>query len=178
MGLMDIVKGAGNVLSGGLGGLAESVVDVVAGQFPDKMSEAEKAQLTAKIKEIEHKKEIELMQAWNEQEKGFQQFINEHEGSASDLKALPVLGPIMIFLRGAFRPLMAFGVMITDLCVFSGQWNIAVLAGSALAPQVMSLLWIINICVLTFYFGERAMKNVGPLVERIIEKSILSKDAK
>jgi hypothetical protein len=170
MGFSDLLKDASGILTGGLGGLAESVVDVVSGQFPDKMSEAEKAELTAKIKEIEHKKEIELMQAWNEQEKGFQKFINEHEGSASDLKSIPILGPIMLFLRGAFRPIMAFGVLYTDMMVFSGSWNIAIMAGT-IAPQVMSLLWLINIIILTFYFGERAMKNLAPLIEKVFAKT-------
>ena len=166
MGLMDVVKGAGNILTGGFSGLAETVVNTVAGQFPEKMSESEKKQLEVEIQKLVHQREIETMKAWNEQESNFQNFTKEMEGSVSDLKAIPIIGSIIIFLRGAFRPLMAYGVLYTDIMVFSGSWNIQLMTG-VIAPQVMSLLWVVNLIVLTFYFGERAIKNLSPIIEKM-----------
>ena len=171
---MDIVKGAGGILTGGLGGLAEQVVSVVSGQFPEKMSEAEKAQLTLAIKEIEHKKEIELLQAWNIQEGQFQKFTVEMEGSAKDLLVIPIFGRLIVFLRAALRPIISALTIYADMMIWSGGWNLAVTAG-ANADQAWSLLWMINMLVLSVLFGERAMQNILPLVEKIIEKSVLGK---
>jgi len=173
-GLMDIVKGAGSILTGGLGGLAETVVDVVAGQFPEKMSEAEKAKLTMAIKKIESEKEIEMMKTWNDQEKNFQDYTKEMEGTAKDLLAIPILGHVMVFLRASLRPTISALTIYADMMIWSGSWNLTVTAASN-ADQAWSLLWMVNILVFSTLFGERAMKNILPLVERIIEKSVLGK---
>ena len=130
------------------------------------MSEEEKARLNIEIQKVVHQKEIEMMDKWNEQEKQFQDFTKEMEGTASDLKSIPILGHIMIFLRGSFRPLMAYGTLYTDLMIFSGTWNIQNMAGE-IAQQAMSLLWLINGVVLVFYFGERTVKNLSPIIEKV-----------
>ena len=86
------------------------------------------------------------------------------EGTASDLKAIPVLGNIMLFLRGAQRPIMGFGMIYLDYMLFSDQWVVP--DGD---PWKMKLAFFINVLVLFFLFGERAVKNAAPLVISLLK---------
>lgn len=93
--------------------------------------------------------------------KEFSKRVAELEGTASDLKSLPFIGRIMIFLRGSQRPTWGFGVLYFDFMIFSDQWT--------LIPGTQeSAFWIINFLVLGFLFGERATKNILPLVTQFL----------
>tara|TARA_R110000851_G_scaffold302598_3_gene459449 strand:+ start:4215 stop:4733 length:519 start_codon:yes stop_codon:yes gene_type:complete len=169
MAIEAILSTIGSVFSGGLGDVGGKIVDTIARQFPEKMSEVEKKQMEIEVMKILNEKEVEMLNAWNDQEKSFQEFIINMEGTASDLKQLPVIGRVILFLRGAFRPTMAFGIAYTDLMVFSGSWNLQEVGGEN-TDQVWSLLYIMNFLVIGFYFGERAIKNLQPLIEKIFDK--------
>jgi len=95
----------------------------------------------------------------------FNKRIAEQEGTAKDLLQLPVIGRIMIFFRGAQRPVWGFGVLYFDFQVFSSVWTIP-------AGTMESAFWIINFLVLGFLFGERAVKNVLPLVTQFLASKV------
>ena len=79
------------------------------------------------------------------------------------------LGRIVIFLRGAQRPIWGYFVLVMDIMVFSGRWNLVKLAEqtkTASMVDIQSAFWIINFLVLGFLFGERAVKNVMPLLQK------------
>lgn len=83
--------------------------------------------------------------------------IAQLEGTAADLKAVPILGNVMLMARGAQRPLVGYGTMYLDYMVFSGAWK--------LADGVQNnAFFLINLLVLAFLFGERAIKNLAPLI--------------
>jgi len=169
---MDILKkGLGKlaeVASGGIGGLAADVVEIVKGQFPDKQKQAE---IELKIKDAAHRREIESLKAWNEQERSFQEHTQKMEGTASDLLKIWGLGHFMIFLRGCIRPVWCFVFLYADMKVFSGEWSmIKIASGDAeLAAQLTGMLWLINVLILITVFGERAVKNLMPVIERFFE---------
>lgn len=163
MSFLDTISGVGkSILSVLSGGLSDSIVGAVKDYFPPSMSDKEKLELEIKLKEITHKQEIELLQMLNENEKEFNKRTIDLEGTASDLKAIPVVGAVIIFLRGAFRPLFSYFVFYLDYKVFSHQW--------VLTEQQDSLFWAINILVLGFFFGERAMKNILPIIFQYFNK--------
>lgn len=174
MGLGDIVKGATNLITGGFSGIAEEAFDLVKGRFPEKMSEKEEAELKIDLMKLENDKKVKVLNAWNEQEKNWQDHIKEMEGTAKELLAIPILGHLMVFLRASLRPIISALTIYADLMIWSGSWNLTVTAG-ANADQAWALLWMVNILVFSVLFGERAMKNILPLIERIIEKSVLGK---
>ena len=157
MGLLDSLA---NFLSGGL---ANKVVDTVKDYFPPSMSEKEKAEFELKLKEALHKEEVELLRLQSEAEKNLNERIREYEGTAQDLKSIPIIGTLLIFLRGAFRPLFAYALAYIDFMVFGGQWVIH-------DEQIKSAFWVINFVVIGFYFGERAIKNVLPLAKEFFRK--------
>jgi len=144
--LGDVGKGLLNFVSGGLG---DKIVDTVKGFFPASMSEQEKLEMQLRIKDAAHKQEMELMQLLNESEKEFNKRTIALEGTAKDLKVIPFIGPIIIFLRGAFRPLTSYVVVYMDFMTLSGQWHVS---------DKLTIL------VLGFFFGERAMKNITPII--------------
>ena len=151
--LGDIGKGLLSFVSGGL---SDKIVDTVKDFFPPSMSEQEKIEMQMRIKDAAHKQEVELLQLLNDSEKEFNKRTIDLEGTASDLKSIPFIGAIIIFLRGAFRPLFSYFVFFLDYKVFSHQW--------ILTEQQDSLFWAINILVLGFFFGERAIKNITPII--------------
>lgn len=144
------------------GGFGSSVVDAVKEYYPPSMSEQEKADLDFRIQTAVDSKTIKLQQLANEAQTEFNNRIAEMEGTAKDLKAIPYIGAIMLFLRGCQRPIWGYSTLYIDLMVFSGKW-------SKLTDVQESALWVINLLVLGFLFGERAIKNVTPLIERMIK---------
>ena len=81
--------------------------------------------------------------------------------SAEDLNAIPVLGKLIIFLRGMQRPFWGFGVFYLD-----NRWFFSV--DEFTDRQEITLL-VINLLVLGFLFGERALKNLMPLFTKLLE---------
>lgn len=157
---MSIFSKIGEVLTGNLAG---TIVDTVKDYFPPDMSDEQKAQLNLSLKRLELDKEQEVNKAIAEAERSLNERIEQHEGTAKDLLALPFVGRIIIFARGCQRPVWGFGVMWADVQWFSGQWG-------SLTDQQESTLWVINLLVLGFLFGERAVKNVMPLVSQYMGK--------
>ena len=93
----------------------------------------------------------------------FNQRIKDLEGTAADLRKIPVLGSIILFMRGCLRPIFGFFTLYMDYLVFSGAWIIE--QGSRLE----SAFFAINLLVLGFLFGERAVKNLLPLFDRYLK---------
>ncbi|HEX5130240.1 MAG TPA: hypothetical protein VFV90_10865 [Usitatibacter sp.] len=83
------------------------------------------------------------------------------EGTASDLKVMPILGPVMLLARGAQRPVWGFFTIWLDYQVFSGAWKLA-------DGPVTYAFYLVNLLVLAFLFGERAIKNVAPLITDLL----------
>lgn len=153
-------------LFGGEGGLGSTILKGIESYFPPSMSEKEKAELQMAINNSSREYELKMMEVTKDAEEQFNQRIKDMEGTATDLKTIPVIGHILIFLRGAQRPIWGFSTLYLDLMVFSKQWK--------LTPESMeeSSFFIINLLVLGFLFGERAVKNLAPVIERIVGKFI------
>lgn len=164
----------GKILDFVSGGVGKTIVDTVTARFPARMSEQERRELEAAIVEATRQYELELIRLANEQEKEFNERIRDLEGTASDLTQAGWPGRVVLFLRGLQRPTWGFAVLYMDLMVFSGAWNIT---GSGGAPDatateairanaaildLQSAFWVINLLVLGFLFGERAIKNAMP----------------
>ncbi len=147
-----------STITNALGGsLIKEGFDVVKSYFPPSMSDAEKAQAERAFAEFAHKKELELQAQMNAAEEEFNRRIKEMEGTAADLKGIPVLGPLMLFVRGAQRPAFGIFTLVADYQVFSQAWQ--------LDEQKGAMLFAVNILVLTFLFGERAIKNLMPFIQ-------------
>ena len=153
----------GKIVSTLTGGLADTVLDGIKSYFPPDMSEEQKANVTLALKKIELERDIAANKAMAEAEKSINERIAAHEGTAKDLMALPLVGRVIIFARGCQRPVWGFGVMWADFQWFSGAWG-------QLSQQQESALWVINLLVLGFLFGERAIKNVMPFVSAYLGK--------
>jgi hypothetical protein len=150
-----------NLLSGGFG---SKIVDTVKDYFPPSMNDQEKAELKLQILTATQAQEIALLEAASDADKEFNQRIKDLEGTAKDLMGIPILGPAILFLRGCQRPIFGMFTLYMDYCVFSGSWTIA--EGSRLEAAFFA----INLLVLGFLFGERAVRNVLPLLERYMGK--------
>jgi hypothetical protein len=146
------------------GGTVSTIADVVEKYFPPSMTDGEKATLQMQIQNAEHAREKDLLQLANEADAEFNQRIRDLEGTASDLKSIPIIGPVLIFARGAQRPVWGFATLFLDYQVLSKAWDIM---GD---PQLKAMLFAINLLVLGFLFGERAIKNVAPLLGEYFAK--------
>jgi len=141
------------------GSLFGSVKELITDYFPPDMSPEKKAELQRKIDEMEFKKQIAILEAAADAEKTLNQRIAEQEGTASDLKQLPIVGRIVLFLRGLQRPMWGFFVMYLDFEWFT--------KAPTYTEQQQSALIVINLLVLGFLFGERTITNLKPLIVEV-----------
>lgn len=167
---MDLFSGIANFLTGGLG---SKIVDTVVGQFPNKLSEEEKIKLELAVTKVNGEIQAGLFKIAKDQDQEFNKRLREMEGTAKDLEGFGWLGKVVVFLRASQRPVWGFGVLYMDFMVFSGRWaltdfvNLAGGGGVNLGENLESAFWVINFLVLGFLFGERAMKNVLPLLKGV-----------
>ena len=110
--------------------------------LPDKMSEADKAKLQNEMGMYV------MTQAAGENEK-FRSFVLSYEGEAAALP-LPLL-----YLRSAIRPAFTVLVGYLDFIYFT--------ASTPWTGDRSDLLKAVNMIVLLFWFGERAVTNSGIL---------------
>ena len=152
------------------GGIGEKIVDTVKEYFPPKLTEAERMQLEQVIRQAARQHELQLLALAQEEQIEFTQRIKAMEGTAKDLQAFGVLGKAVVFMRGMQRPVWGFFVLWMDINVFSGKWKLSSATimsdGTTLPMSLESAFWLINFLVLGFLFGERAMKNVLPLMHK------------
>ncbi|MCW7555537.1 hypothetical protein NX722_23520 [Endozoicomonas gorgoniicola] len=144
------------------GDLAGEVFGLVKAYLPPSMSEQDQAKLQVTLKQLQDKKELQTQEAETQALQEFNQRIRDLEGTAADLKTIPVLGPLVIFLRGCQRPLWGYLTMYLDVMWFS-SWE--------LSQQQQTAMIAINLLVLPFLFGERALKNLEPLLVRLFGKT-------
>jgi hypothetical protein len=155
---MNIFK---KLLNGVTGGFVSSAVDTFKEYFPADMSPEQKADLALKTKQLEANIQQQMDDAANTAEEILTNRISQLEGTASDLKSVPIVGPLVLFLRGLQRPLWGYATLFMDYMWFS-EWT-------TLTSKQESALMAINILVLGFLFGERAIKNVMPLITKLFE---------
>lgn len=140
------------------GGAIKTISDVIMAYLPPDMSPEKKAEIQLAATKQDADNKIAATTLAYEMDKEFNKRIADLEGTASDLKSLPIIGPILLFMRGAQRPVWGFATLYLDYQVFSAGWNLT--DGS----QAASAFYIINILVLGFLFGERAIQNVLPML--------------
>lgn len=144
------------------GGTVKTIVDTVKDYFPPSMSEKEKSELSLRISEAQTQRDLAILDRANEADAEYNSRIKDMEGTASDLKTIPFVGAIVIFLRGLQRPVWGFATLVLDFQSFSKAWELT-------DKQDIALI-VINVLVLAFLFGERALKNVMPLIIEYFKK--------
>lgn len=142
--------------------LFKEVKDVVMAYFPPEVPPEKRLEMQMKLDEAEARKREQIAAALAESERMITERVALVEGSAQDLRAIPLVGPAVIFLRGLQRPLWGYATLYGDAMWFMGRWQ--------LTEQQESALWVINFLVLGFLFGERAVQNVAPLIADIMTK--------
>lgn len=156
MAIGTLIKGVAGFFSGETG---KEVVGFIRDRFPAKLSDAELAEIQAAAEQREGERKESAMEWAASEQANFNKFTTDMEGTASDLKDVPVLGPIVIFFRGMFRPIFSYFVMYLDFVWFVGT--------SDFDDQQSTAMIVINMVVLVFFFGERAVKNLAPLIARV-----------
>lgn len=159
------VRGALSMVTGGL---SDRVADIVEGVVGEQLPPDKKAELRLALERETTERERVATAAASDAERNLTDRIAQLEGTAADLRAIPFLGPIILFLRGCQRPAWGFAVMFMDWKVFSASGSSS--AGWSLpadGPITLAFL-AINVLVLGFLFGERALKNVAPLIAQFL----------
>lgn len=151
-----------SVLNAATGGLAGTVFEAIKAYFPPSMTDEQKQNVSMQLQVIEAQRQKDAAAAANEAERNLNERIAQYEGTAGDLKTIPLLGPVLIMARGAQRPVWGFGTLICDFQVFSGSWVL---------PEgvVQNSFYVVNFLVLGFLFGERALQNILPLVTALLQ---------
>lgn len=153
----------------------DEIVDAVVAQLHVDMKDDEKERLKLVACHVIDRYKFNLLKLAQEEQNDFNDMVKNMEGTASDLDGAGFLGKIVIFLRGAQRPIWGFAVLWLDIKVFSGGWCLyAYGEAKSYVPiqgmDIQSAFWLINFLVLGFLFGERALRNVMPLFQARIQK--------
>lgn len=157
--MSSLLTKAADFFSGGLG---SSIVETVKDYFPPSMSEQEKSELSMRITEAANKQANKAAELANEAQAEFNTRIKDLEGTAKDLKDIWFFGPLLIFLRGSQRIVWGFLTLVLDFKIFSGEW--------ILVPGTQeNAFYLINLLVLGFLFGERAIKNIMPIITQFMQ---------
>mgnify|MGYP001048627781 CR=1 FL=1 len=106
---------------------------------------------------IEHDFQALVLTEARKEKSDFRNFVIQYEGSAEDYTKIPLFGPLLLLLRGIVRPGVTAAVIY-----FDSQYFTVVKSGAEAWPDGVAqiLLWM-NVLVLGFWFGERALKNTG-----------------
>jgi hypothetical protein len=151
------------------GGIVKSITDTVKEYFPPSMSDKEKADLAARLREVEYAREKALLTLAVEADKEVTRRAAELEGTAKDLKTIPVIGPLIIFVRGCLRPAFGCFTLFTDWSIFSSAWKVNMTTDTGAYTAEGLLVLAMNVLVLGFLFGERTVQNLMPLFTRFME---------
>lgn len=106
----------------------------------DKMSEADKEELKFKLKAF-------MVQSAITEDKNFRDFVLDFEGRAKDIPKT------LVWLRSAIRPAFTILIGYTDYLYFK--------PGVTFTDEQSALLYAVNIIVLGFWFGEKALQRSG-----------------
>lgn len=150
------------------GGVGDKIVDTVKDYFPPKLSEGERMKIEEAIRQTAREHELRLIELAQTEQQAFDNRIKEMEGTAKDLQQFGVFGQLIVFLRGMQRPIWGFFVLYMDYNVFIlGKWPTVEMNDGVtnIGLDFQSAFWMINFLVLGFLFGERAMRNVLPLMQ-------------
>ena len=113
----------------------------------DKISDKDKI-------ELEQNMEMFVAAESRKENGAFRQFVLAYEGSAADYKNFPLVGPLIMIMRGLVRPLFTYATGYFDFIYFTK-------VGVGWTPEQAQLLAIINVIVLVFWFGEKILVNTG-----------------
>ena len=138
------------------GGVGDRVLDVIERQFPGKLSASEQAALQKELALIDNAKAVEANTAIQEAAETLNRRIAEHEGTASEIKDIWVIGPLIILARSMFRPTCSYVTLYIDYQYFK--------APKAFPEDAGTLLLVMNFIILGFWFGERTVKNLMPII--------------
>lgn len=145
------------------GSLFKEIKEGIISYFPPDMSPQQKAETQLNIERFLMEKQVQANDALRESAAQLDKRIAEQEGTAKDLKSIPILGPLVLFARGAQRPVWGFATLWIDF-----KWFFAV--GLTFDEQQQTALIVINILVLGFLFGERAIQNLTPMIVQVFGK--------
>lgn len=146
------------------GSIFKEIKEGVMAYFPPDMNPQERAKAELAIQELLHKKEVEANKVLAEASVSLDKRIAEQEGTAKDLKGIPFLGPVILFLRGLQRPTWGFATLYMD-----NKWFFEV---HEFTEQQQTAMIVINVLVLGFLFGERTIKNLEPLIIKVFGKGL------
>ena len=144
------------------GDLFKEVKEGLMAYFPPDLSPTQKLEFELAADRLLADKRIEANKVLNDAAAQLDKRIAEQEGTAKDLLAMPILGRLVLFLRGLQRPVWGFFVMYID-----SNWF---LDSPTYTEQQQTALIVINMLVLGFLFGERTIKNLEPLIVKVFGK--------
>lgn len=144
------------------GSLFKEIKDGVMKYFPPRMTPQEKANFEIQMERLLFEKRIEANKVLTDAAITLDKRISEQEGTAKDLLSLPIIGRLVLFLRGLQRPAWGFFTMYADFIWFSSD--------KTYTEQQQTALIMINLLVLGFLFGERTVLNFKPFIMKWLSR--------
>ncbi len=153
---------------------SKKIADDLVTTFPESLSEQDRKEIALRVENSLTQKFCDLKIAKIEVKNDVEDKFEKVSQATKDLEKIPFFGKIGLFIRGMQRPIWGMALLYIDLQVLSGAWPLAnkvsevavATATTALSSSIESTFWLINLLVLGFLFGERAVKNVMPMINK------------
>lgn len=146
------------------GGLFKEAKELIQSYWPPELSPEKRAELELKLAESQHQRDLNAQRMIIESEQAITERIAQLEGTVSELKTIPFVGAIVIFTRAMQRQVWGYSTLYINFLWFSGKWTFT--------EQQESAMWVINLLVLGFLFGERAIQNIAPLIGDLMSRRV------
>lgn len=151
------------------GGTANTILDIAKTYWPPSLTKDQVAAIEKGIVEATRQHELKLQQLALDQDHEFNNRIKEMEGTAKDLQQFGWVGQVIVFLRGCQRPIFGYFTIGMDYMIFSGKYVLPPQTTEFPEP-ITATFYFLNILVLVFLFGERALRNVIPLLNQLMNR--------
>lgn len=144
------------------GGLFKEAKELIKDYWPPDLSPEKRTELEMRLTEAQHKRDLDAQRIIIESEQAITERIAQLEGTVSELKTIPFVGSFVIFTRAMQRQVWGYSTLYINFLWFSGKWTFT--------EQQESAMWVINLLVLGFLFGERAIQNIAPLISDLMSR--------
>jgi len=186
---MSIFTTIKNLFNNTSSDLTTKVINTTKDYLPIDMPDKSKMDLNLAISEEVKRHEMNLLEQAHIETVEFNNRLKETEGTASDLLQAGFPGRIMLFLRGAQRIIWNMSILVIDLIwLFTDKIQLTMIqvpdpdypgrlisVADPITAAKLTVLVTLNMLAISFLYGERAFKNLTPMITTIIGMFIVRK---
>lgn len=186
MSLFDSIK---KLLTGSNKDLTSKVIDVTKDYLPTDMTDKSKMDLNMAISQEIKNHELAILEQAHLETIEFNNQLKATEGTASDLLQAGLPGRILLFIRGSQRIIYNIAILVIDIIwLFTDKIHLTTMqipdpsypgklltVADPITSAKLTVLVTLNLLAMSFLYGERAFKNLTPMITTVVGMFVVRK---